>query len=201
MPQPNSINWTSLITIVSAAILIGTELLAPPGHPAGLLPASSSSAQHRDDPAGRARPACARRHRHILAPGDQGRACHQARLTAPPWRRIPPIHATCAAMAARRPTRNGRAARGSACNSSSTTRRAARTTSCMAIRIRGLPLRHHGRRELAGPAPLEHGVDLRIWRPRRLLAAAGGLFTAAACRSRSMASRRLFSARRSRPRR
>ena len=27
MPQANSINWTSLITIVSAAILIGTELL------------------------------------------------------------------------------------------------------------------------------------------------------------------------------
>ena len=27
MPAPSSINWTSLVTIVSAAILIGTELL------------------------------------------------------------------------------------------------------------------------------------------------------------------------------
>ena len=29
-----------------------------------------------------------------------------------------------------------------------------------------------GAAALAGPAPLEHGIDLRIWRPRRLLAAA-----------------------------
>ena len=39
-------------------------------------------------------------------------------------------------------------------------------------RLRGLPVRDRRRRALAGPAPLEHGVDLRIRRPRRLLAAA-----------------------------
>ena len=39
-------------------------------------------------------------------------------------------------------------------------------------RLRGVPLRDRRRRPLAGPAPLEHGIDLRVRRPRRLLAAA-----------------------------
>ena len=39
-------------------------------------------------------------------------------------------------------------------------------------RLRGLPLRDRRRPALARPAPLEHGIDLRIRRPRRLLAPA-----------------------------
>ena len=54
--------------------------------------------------------------------------------------------------------------------SSSTTRRAARTPSSTATPPPRLPLRDPGRPALARPAPLEHGIDLRIRRPRRLLA-------------------------------
>ena len=39
-------------------------------------------------------------------------------------------------------------------------------------RLRGLPVGDRRRAALARPAPHEHGVDLRIRRPRRLLAAA-----------------------------
>jgi hypothetical protein len=59
----------------------------------------------------------------------------------------------------------------SACSSSSTTRKAARTTFCTAIRRRSLFVGDRRRAALAGAASHEHGVDLRIRRPRRLLAA------------------------------
>ncbi len=39
-------------------------------------------------------------------------------------------------------------------------------------RVRGVPVRDRRRRALAGHASHEHGIDLRIWLPRRLLAPA-----------------------------
>jgi hypothetical protein len=58
-------------------------------------------------------------------------------------------------------------------------------------RRRGLgsvPVGDRRRAALARPAPLEHGIDLRIWRARRLLAAPPHVHRGARCRSPSMAS-------------
>ena len=56
-------------------------------------------------------------------------------------------------------------------------------------RLRGLPVRDRRRAALAGPAPHEHGVDLRIRLARRLLAAVAHVHGAAAFPSPSTASR------------
>ena len=76
-------------------------------------------------------------------------------------------------------SRSGRAGRRSRCSSSSTTRRAARTHPARRSGLRGLPVRDRRRRGLARPAPHEHGVDLRVRLPRRLLAAVAALHGAA----------------------
>ena len=54
--------------------------------------------------------------------------------------------------------------------------------------FRGLPFRDRRRPGLARPAPYEHGIDLRIRQPRRLLAAAPDLPGRPTFRSRSTAS-------------
>ena len=55
-----------------------------------------------------------------------------------------------------------------------------------------------GRAALAGPAAHEHGIDLRIRLPRRLLAPVADVHRAQSCRSRSSASRPPCSATRTR---
>ena len=72
----------------------------------------------------------------------------------------------------RRRSRTGPIMRGSPSKSSSTTRKAARTTSYTATRLPKLFVRDRRGRALARCAPHEHGVDLRIRLARRLLATA-----------------------------
>ena len=54
--------------------------------------------------------------------------------------------------------------------------------------VRGLPRRRDRRRALAGRAALERRVDVRVRRPRRLLAAPPAVHRATTCRSPSTAS-------------
>ena len=84
-----------------------------------------------------------------------------------------------------------------ACSSSSTTRKAARTTSCMATPPRKRSCPSSRRAALAGAAPHEHGVDLRIWRRAPASGGSGGCSPSARCRSRSSAWRPRWRATRS----
>ena len=82
---------------------------------------------------------------------------------------------TCAAMAPTRPTRNGRAAPMSRCSSSSTTRKAARTASCMATpprkpscRRSSAPQPWPGQRHWNMESIYEYGARAGFWRLHRM---------------------------------